>query len=160
NSDTEKSAPVWSPDGKSLAYTTRDHKLNLVDVASGRTRTLAECEVAEIQTPQFSPDGKWISFTKVDSNLRPHVHFVPSAGGTSVRLPDTDLFASSSAQWTSDGKRLIFLGGYTGPSAFHENRRQLFSVVLTREDRDPMSRDIDDEVAAEAAEKATRLTAP
>ena len=158
NSDTEKQALTWSPNSKTVAYTTHDHKLNVVDVASGQTRTLASSDVGAIQTPEFSPDGQWVSFTKLDSDLRPHVLVVSAGGGAAKALPDHDLFATSGARWTADGKRLIFLAGHVqgGSASIRENKAQLYSVTLTREEKDPMSRDIDDEAMADAAEKAAK----
>jgi tricorn protease len=156
DSETEKLALVWAPDSKSLAFTGSDHKLHLVDLASGRARALASSEVGNVQAPDFSPDGRWIAYTVVDRDLRPHVQVVPSAGGPERRIDDDDLFSSSGARFTPDGKRLIFLGGYVqgGSAAVRDNRASLYSVSLAREERDPMSKDVDDEEAALAAERA------
>jgi tricorn protease len=156
DADTEKLALAWSPDSKSLAYTSSDRKLSIVDLAEGKTRTLASTDVAAIQLPRFSPDGKWVSYTKLDHDFRPHVHLVAAAGGDEHRLADDLLFASSGAHFTSDGKKLIFLGGFVqaGSATLRDNRAGLYSVSLAREERDPMSRDLDDEKSAEAAEKA------
>jgi tricorn protease len=158
DADTEKFAIVWAPDSKSLAYTSSDKKLHVVDLADGKTRTLASSDVAAPQGPQWSPDGKWIAYSKADPDLRPHVHIVAAAGGQERRIPDDLLFSSTGARWTSDGKKLVFLGGTIqgGSASLRENRASVYSVWLGKEEKDPMSRDIDDEKAAEAAEKATQ----
>jgi tricorn protease len=165
DSDTEKLAVVWSPDGKSLAYTTLDRKLALVDVATGKARTLATSAVGPLQSPEFSPDSKWMSYTEIDPDLRPHVHIIGIAGPATAaaaadtadkKLPDDDLFSTAGAHWTADGKTLIFLAGYVqgGSAAIRDNRAQLYSVALTPEERDPLSHDVDDETAGLAAEHA------
>ncbi len=158
DADTEKFAIVWAPDSKSLAYTSSDKKLHVVDLAEGKTRTVASSDVAVPQLPQWSPDGKWLAYSKADPDLRSHVHIVAAAGGKEQRIPDDLLFSSAGARWTSDGKRLVFLGGYVqgGSATIRENRASVYSVWLGKEERDPMSRDIDDEKAAEAAEKAAQ----
>jgi len=161
DADTEKNSIDWLPDSKSLAYTASDHKLYLVEVESGKTTLLATSEVGNIQNPDVSPDGKWIAYTSVDRDLRPHVHIVAAAGGESKRLSSDQLFASASPRFTPDGKRLIFLGGYVqgGSATLRSNVSVLFSVSLAKEDRDPMSRDVDSEEAAAEAERETAAAA-
>jgi tricorn protease len=156
DADTEKLGLSWSPDSKSLAYTASDHKLYLVDVATGQARTLVSSEFSNVQGLDFSPDGKWIAFTRADRDMRPHVEIVASAGGEPRRLSDDVLFASSGARFTPDGKKLIFLGGYVqgGSATLRDNVAALYSVALAREDRDPLSRDVDDEEQGQAAERS------
>jgi tricorn protease len=154
DSDTEKLSVVWSPDSRSIVYTTLDRKLALADVATGKTRILATSAVGPLQSPELSPDGKWLSYTETDPDLRPHVHIIGIADGTDRKLPDEDLWSTTGARWTADGKKLIFLAGYVqgGSAAIRDNRAQLYSVTLTREEQDPLSKDVDDETAGLAAE--------
>jgi tricorn protease len=156
DSDTEKFSIDWLPDSKALVYTASDHKLYLVEIETGKTTVLATAEAGNIQGPDVSPDGKWVAFTKIDRDLRPHVHIVSISGGEPRRFSDERLFASSSPRWTPDGKKLIFLGGYVqgGSATLRQNVAALYSVSLTKEDKDPMSRDIDSEEAAQEAERS------
>jgi len=158
DSDTEKAALAWAPDSKSLAYTASDHKLYVVDIATGQARTLASSDVANIGAPEFSPDGKWLAYSRTDRDLRAHVGIVPAAGGEEKRLSDDVLFSSSQPRFSPDGRKLIFLGGYVqgGSATLRQNVAALYSVSLTREERDPLSRDIDDEEQAAAAERSDR----
>jgi tricorn protease len=162
DSDTEKISIDWLPDSKALAYAASDHKLYLVEVDTGKSAVVATATVSNIQAADVSPDGKWIAFVQADRDLRPHVHFVSTAGGEVMRLSDDLLFASSSPRWTPDGKRLIFLGGYVqgGSATLRTNISTLYSVSLTKEDKDPMSRDIDSEEAAVEAERADAAARP
>ena len=157
DADSEKLALAWAPDSKMLAYTASDHKLRVVEVATGKTQDVASSETVSLQNPEFSPDGKWISYTKVDRDLRPHVFVAPAAGGDEKKLDDEDLFSTTGAHWTPDGKKLVFLGGYVqgGSAAIRQNVAALYSVSRAREEKDSMSRDIDDEDAAEAAAKTS-----
>jgi tricorn protease len=156
DADSEKASIEWLPDSKSLIYTASDHKLYLVEIESGKTTTLASNAAGNILGPQVSPDGKWVAYTKFDNDLRPHVYMVATAGGTEHKLSDDLLFSSAGARWTPDGKKLIFLGGFVqgGSATVRENVAALYSVSLTKEEKDTMSRDIDDEEAAVAAERA------
>src|SRR6185295_641558 len=72
------------------------------------------------------------------------------------RLDDDVLFVTTGARWSPDGKRLVFLGGYVqgGSAALRQNLSSLYSASLLREEKDPTSRDIDDEEQAAAGERA------
>jgi len=156
DADTEKLAIRWLPDAKSLVYTASDHKLYLLEVDTGKLQMLATNDAGNIIGPDVSPDGKWVAYTKTDADFRPHVYIVATSGGAEHRLGDDLLFSSASPRWTADGKKLIFLGGYVqgGSATVRENISALYSVSLTKDEKDPMSRDVDDEEAAVAAERA------
>jgi tricorn protease len=156
DADSEKFGFDWLPDSKSLLYTASDHKLYRVDAASGESRVIASSNVANLFGVDVSPDGKWVSFTAVDRDLRPHVHIVSADGGQDRSLPDEDLFSSTGARWTPDGKKLIFLGGAVqgGSAALRQNVAGLYGVSLTAEEKNPMSRDVDNESEAPSPERA------
>ncbi len=158
DADTEKSSIAWAPDSKSLAYSGSDKKLYVADVATGQSRVVASGEAGSPQGAEFSPDGKWIAYTKQDRDLRPGVWIVAAAGGEERTISDDGLFAAASPRWTHDGKKIIFLGGYVqgGSATQRNNVAALYNVSLTQEDRDPTSRDIDDEEAGMAADRAAR----
>jgi tricorn protease len=147
DTDTEKLSLAWSPDAKSLAWTASDHKLHVIALESGPARVVASSDVGNLSDPEFSPDGNWLSFTKPDRDLRPHVHLVPAAGGEERRLPDERLFATSDARWTSDGKRLVLLAA---SGSVRDNVSALYTLSLAREEKDPVSKDVDQEAAAAA----------
>ncbi|MBI3848661.1 MAG: PD40 domain-containing protein [Planctomycetes bacterium] len=150
DADSEKGSLAWSPDSKALAFTASDHKLYRAMVDTGELRTLAMSESSAIQGPEFSPDGKWIVYTKSDRDLRPHVHVVSTDGGDEHRVTSDLLSTTFGARWTPDGKKLVFIAGLlTG----RENVPALYSVSLTKEEKDPMSRDVDEEPAADASDK-------
>lgn len=60
-----ESSPIWSPDGKSIAFVaTRDKdaaQLWLLPVDGGEARAITEIE-AGVDAPVFSPDGRFIAF--------------------------------------------------------------------------------------------------
>jgi tricorn protease len=156
DADTEKLSLEWLPDSKSLAYTASDHKLYIVDLASGQARAIASGEAGNITGVSISPDGKWAAYATADRDLRAHVHIVSTAGGEAHRLDDERLFSTFAPRFTPDGKKLIFLGGYVqgGSATLRQNVSVLYSVSLAKEEKDTMSRDIDDEEAGRAADRA------
>lgn len=60
--------PVFSPDGKTLAVSNRNHEVRLLDVASGKL--LHALEKRMTQEIAFSPDGKTLAAGYVDGTLR------------------------------------------------------------------------------------------
>jgi len=156
DADCDKSNLMWSPDSKSILWTGSDHTLRVVDVESGKTETLASSTTANIGSPQFSPDGKWISYSKEDNLLRAHVYVKPLDGGAEHMIGSEEFLISNDARWTPDGKKLLLLGGFGAPamSALNRTTLQLFSIALTRVERNPDDRDIDTEAQAMAAADA------
>jgi tricorn protease len=147
NVEGDKSALLWSPDSKSVAWSGSDHKLWLVKIEDCKAEPLVSSGIGAIATPQFSPDGKWISYSKQDSILRSHVYVKPLDGGKEHRVEAEDFLVSSGAKWTPDGKKLLLLGGVGAPSMSSLNRTpmQLYSVSLTHVEKNPDDRDIDTE---------------
>jgi Tol biopolymer transport system component len=67
--------PVWSPDGKTIAFTTDrgpktdfdqltfgNFRIGLYDVATGAVRLLDHMDLGKNSSPQWAPDGKSIAF--------------------------------------------------------------------------------------------------
>ena len=155
DTDNEKLTVGWMPDSKAVYFTSSDHGFYVVDVGGGAARKIAGNDAGNIQGAHVSPDGKWFAYAKQDHDLRAHVYLVSGQGGEEHRLNDDLLFSTLAPRWTPDGKKLIFVGGYVqgGSATLRENAAALYSVSLAEEEKDPMSRDIDSEYAAEAAER-------
>ena len=85
----------------------------------------------------ISPDGKWISFSS--RGTREDL-FVASADGSSLRQLTSDAFRERGADWSADGKRIVFYSDRTGRWEFwsiHPDGSAL--TQLTRETVDPWS---------------------
>src|SRR5579872_5516699 len=160
DSDTEKQGIQWAPDSKSMIYSASDHKLYRFDLDSGKTSVVARGEAGNLQGAIFSPDGRWIAYAKLDNDLRPHVYVTPSTGGSEHRVGNDDrLFSEITPVWTPDGKRLLFLAGLAqaGSATLRQSFVQVYSVSLTKEEKNPQDRGVDDEEQAQAAEKLNRF---
>jgi tricorn protease len=156
DSDNEKIRAGWMPDSKALFFTSSDHGLYVVDASNGAPRKIASNDAGNIQGAQVSPDGKWFVYAKFDHDLREHIYITSAQGGEEHRLNDDILFSTSAPRWTGDGKKIVFLGGYAqgGSATIRDNNTTLYSVSLSEEEKDPLSRDIDDEADGEAIERA------
>ncbi|HEV2990625.1 MAG TPA: hypothetical protein VG759_19470, partial [Candidatus Angelobacter sp.] len=158
--DGEKSNIQWAPDSKALIYSGSDHKLYRYDLDASKTTIIASGEAGNVQGARFSPDAKWVAFSKLDHDLRPHVYVIPSTGGTERPVGNDDvLFSETTPVWTPDGKKLLFLAGLAqaGSATLRRAFTQVYSVSLTKEEKNPGDRGVDDEEQAQAAEKLNRF---
>jgi dipeptidyl aminopeptidase/acylaminoacyl peptidase len=81
-------SPVYSPDGKSIAYRAMArpgfesdrYRIKLYDRASGKTQPLAETWDRSPSALEWSPDGKWLLATAAE-NARQKIFRVDVAGG-------------------------------------------------------------------------------
>ncbi len=94
--------PSWSPDGKTIAFTSMLQSalgVYLVDSSGTNLRRLVEGEGVGIT---WSPDGKWLCFSRV-SNL----YKIKANGDSLARL---NTYAGSiRPAWSPDGRRIAFV---------------------------------------------------
>jgi TolB protein len=118
--------PDWSRDGRFVAYASYDGEaiaLKLLDVESGRTRTLLADGAVNVE-PRWSPDGSRLAFVSTAFNGRWHVfvgRFDPASGLADVRRVTVDRDSGLpryyysvfdhylSPTWSPDGRELIFV---------------------------------------------------
>jgi tricorn protease len=105
---------VWSPDSKNLAFADGNHRLWLLDIASGRTTQVAQDQFNEIHDQSFSPDGRWLSYSITGTNQQHGIWLDNIASGKATRV--SDAFGNDfGAVFSPDGKYLYFV------STRHEN---------------------------------------
>lgn len=133
-----KTNPVWSPDGRYVAYLTNiqrnpDLHSDLIDLfvipAKGGKARLIKTPKGPMMMPSFSPDGKHIAYLGHDdpddawgvTNI--HVWKVPVRGGKAVDLTPTldrmcidltiadmvEVHDAGLLKWSADGKHLYFM---------------------------------------------------
>ncbi|MEZ5403622.1 MAG: S9 family peptidase [Bryobacteraceae bacterium] len=107
-------APVYSPDGRYLAYRSQLRsgfesdrwQLMLTDRATGRQTSLTENVDRSVSTISFSPDSRRIFFTMEDRG-RTAIYMVPVTGGAS-RPVVSGSSTLDDPQFTPDGKTMIY----------------------------------------------------
>lgn len=117
--------PVWSRDGRWLAYASdRSGSIDIWvrDMDSGVERRVTTMPGAET-SPVFSPDGSRIAFTTV-LGLGTELHVVDTAGGESRTLRN-DLFAPGRVSWSPDGSTIAVSVLTPYSSRFREGQNEI-----------------------------------
>lgn len=104
-------SPVYSPDGKMIAYVHATKELRVLTLADGKDAALFSGAIAsgEDSPPAWSPDSRWIAFVVTDRKSFSNVNVVQAAGGP-VR-PVSFLANGDTGRriaWEPEGKYLLF----------------------------------------------------
>ena len=108
-------SPIFSPDGKSLAFIRNARSVMVYDMDGKKER-----EVAKIYTDpepllgndslRWSPDGKWLAFLTYSPATRSYtnVSVVPAAGGAAKPISFLANANAGSLEWSPDGSYILF----------------------------------------------------
>jgi Tol biopolymer transport system component len=107
----EKFQPVWSPDGRQIAYAVSYDGRNADDIfevspAGGEPRQLTSGPALDSE-PSWSPDGRTLLVTRRTPGQSSHI-FSLDLATNAVRQLTEDKRADASAVWSSDGRQIAF----------------------------------------------------
>jgi len=109
------STPVWSPDGKRLAFVQGDRRGNsdlmLLDLGSGRVRRLTDGNGINTE-PSWNPNGTQIAFTS-DREGGPQVFLMQDDGSNLRRLTGEGQYNASPA-WSPNGAMVAYVSRFEG----------------------------------------------
>ncbi|MFN8341757.1 MAG: PDZ domain-containing protein [Cyclobacteriaceae bacterium] len=152
--------PVWSPDGKLIAFVDDDVRVRIVDVQSGTVKTVdvggTNIERGDMSLT-WSPDSKWLAYAKMGSNNFHRIVIWSTAEGRTREI--TNPFADSYAPaWDRDGHHLYFLAstslalgsGWANTSSMGAHPTYSAYVInLRKDDQSPFKPKSDEETVEE-----------
>ena len=124
DTETDERDPAWSPDGLSMAYTTRvdnNWELYLYDLRSDSSQRLTQ-DLSYQGKPSWSPDSRFIAYESYQAdNL--DIYAMPVDGSSPpIRLTE-DAEADMSPVWLPTGRQLVFV-------SLRDGNRDLYVVDL------------------------------
>jgi Tol biopolymer transport system component len=105
--------PVFSPDGKMLAFQRNARELRVIDMESKQERLLAtgyfdRAPITSDRPVVWSPDSRWVAFASTGEKLFKNVQVVAAAGGESKLVSFLANSFSNTVSWSPDGTYLLF----------------------------------------------------
>lgn len=107
----------FSPDSKSIAYSTRDGKLVLVDIAAENSTVVAQSVWQSIPTWDWAPAGDWLAYVLPNDNLNGSIYLYNVAQKKSTKVTE-GYYSDDSVTFDQSGKFLYFISGRTFQSNF------------------------------------------
>jgi tricorn protease len=152
DNDHENSQPLYSPDGKEIAYVEDRSTVRVYNLESQETRTLlTDQEVFSTriggQYFQWSPDGQWLLFDYSIPGFAPgEVGLVKADGSGEILNLTQSGFQDSRGQWVLGGKAMIWFSNRDGLKSVAQSgssQTDVYAMFFTREawDRYRLSED-------------------
>ena len=152
--------PRWSPDSKRIAFTDSHQTLWCVDVDTKKPVRVDEdrfwSRSGDIFQPAWSPDSRWLAYAKRLPNYLGAVFLYSAGDGKTLRVTD-GMSDARTPVFDADGKYLYFTastdaGASLQPDIHSFSRpssRNLYLVVLSKEEPSPFAPESDEEKPAE-----------
>ncbi|WP_431733809.1 S41 family peptidase [Chondrinema litorale] len=157
-------SPVWSPDGKFIAFTDTDYNLWYIQLENGKLEKADTDRYAHpnrTMQPVWSPDSKWIAYAKLlDTQLK--AIKVYNVETKQIHQLTDGMSDAMSPVWDASGKYLYFLSstnyalntGWLDMSSFeHPITRALYVTVLSKDEKSPLVPQSDEAVEANEEKK-------
>lgn len=110
NNSGDDRDPAWSPDGKSIAFTSdRDGNTEIYIMnADGTDQTRVTNSPENEHHPEWSPDGKRIIFSRTLEDKTSDLFVINVDGSGTTRLTSTAKANEAYPDWSPDGTEILF----------------------------------------------------
>jgi tricorn protease len=148
--------PSWSPDSKKLLYTDTNLKVWVMDIASGKAKTVGNdpwMVPTRTVNPVWSPDSKWVAYSAHLKSLY-HAIFISNVDTGETKQVTDGLADSVWPAWDASGKYLWFLAStdfglksqwLDMTSYDHDENFGLYFAVLKKGDASPLLPESDED---------------
>jgi tricorn protease len=156
--------PVWSPDGKWIAFSDREQRIMIVDTTSGATTTIDQADRGQSydrinQSYNFSPDSKWLTFQQIAKNWFNVVMLYEIGTQKKTQLTESS-YESISPVFDPSGKYLWFISDRNFDPVMNninnlagfDKTSKLFCFALGKDTPSPFALKVDDEGQAKKDE--------
>jgi tricorn protease len=138
--------PMFSPDGKRLAFSNSDHRLWLVGVDGSAPRAVAQDVIGEIHDQSFSTDGRYLAYS-LHRDVQQHALWIYDIAADHATLVSQGTNDDTSPVFSADGKYLYFLSGRHENPVPSDNEFNfallksagIYAIPLTRDGTSPFA---------------------
>lgn len=113
NDDNDDATPVFSSNGKQVAFVRNGQELRVLDMTTNKETMLTKGYFGRPPfvgsgTIVWSPDNKWIAYAALGAKSFRNIYVVPAAGGEARQVSFLANSFGGNLSWSTDGTYLLF----------------------------------------------------
>ena len=155
--------PIWSPDGKRIAFSDSESKLYVLSLDDKKVSTIAENPRGRVHDYAWSADGGYLAYLLDNPSNFSSLYIWSAADNQNHRVTD-DYFDVGSPSWDPEGNYLYFISTHTFFPQLSQiefnyatNRgNSLYALALRKDTKNPFPPESDEVTIAKEGESADK----